>query len=266
MRYSDINDQNMIPHPTADFHHSSAATSAQPRFTDLVSGDILNWASLREIHMIITDHIMVIQIQTGQTELESDYLTHILTDLEYMPSVDNYAYASNNRYSPQVCNWFFWQDAMDRAAGIASSFVAGTGRIQYMDQYGTYRNTAITDNGAVSHYSGSNNTNTMILNPRPYERIIRMPLSNGDFVNQLVPMFANGSQTPTDQLGDPRNGKLMSFFRTTDDIGRTGTIITDGERNYRVFAVHKSGTASPSTAGIYNACYAFPEDNIPFGA
>jgi hypothetical protein len=39
-------------------------------------------------------------------------------------------------------------------------------------------------------------------------------------------------------------------------------------QNYRVFAVHKAGLVSPSTAitSAYNACYAFPENNIPYSA
>jgi hypothetical protein len=57
----------------------------------------------------------------------------------------------------------------------------------------------------------------------------------------------------------------MNWYRTTDDAGFSGDLLTENSTNYRIFRTHKCGKANRLDAGNdYNACYAFPEDNVPF--
>ena len=68
-----------------------------------------------------------------------------------------------------------------------------------------------------------------------------------------------------DDNGDPRYGRMMNWYRTTDDAGFSGDLLTENSTNYRIFRTHKCGKANRLDAGNdYNACYAFPEDNVPF--
>ena len=67
-----------------------------------------------------------------------------------------------------------------------------------------------------------------------------------------------------DNFGDPRRGRLMIWYRTSDSAGMSGDILTEGTTQYRIFRVHKTGDENMIDANI-NACYAFPEDNVPFG-
>jgi hypothetical protein len=101
------------------------------------------------------------------------------------------------------------------------------------------------------------------LEPQPRNRIYQIPVSSGNFAHQLVPLTYKGHQDDIDNFGDPRRGRLMNCYRTSDGLGWTGDVLTEGSTDYRLFRVHKSGdeTMNDST---YNACYAFPEDNIPF--
>ena len=275
VRYTDNTGANMYPYATSDYYStSSTSTTVSPsnyKFTDANSNyDLINASGISVIHMIITDHIFVFQIQTTGVDTVKDYYTCILSDLEYLPAIDNYAYNSNSRYTPQVFSYWLWLNCMDRAAAVASAAAAGAAhgvyRQNYLDQFGTFRTTVTGQDVTSSHWAPATNATynyPVLEGARCANRIYQVPVSSGEFAHQLIPVEYNGHSDLTDNFGDPRRGKFMSFYRTSDDVGFTGDLITNGSQNYRIFRIHKSGS-TVITNGTYNACYAFPENNIPF--
>lgn len=272
IRYADNTSANMYPRPDPAYYMTSSTdtTVGSWRFVDAAGlNDLVNASGIFSMHMIITDHVMVFQVQTTGTDTVKDYYTFVLPDLEYAPTLDNYAYASNSRYSPQVFAYWLNLNLLERpnTTQSTSAVAHGVYRQNYMDQYGTFRSTPlgqdITTTGTTSWFTSSAINVPIIDGARVYNRVYQIPVSTGDFTHQLIPIGYTGHQDGTDNLGDPRRGKLMSCYRTTDDIGFTGDIITNGQQNFRVFRIHKTGSTG-ITSAAQNACYAFPENNIPF--
>lgn len=274
IRYADNTSANMYPRADSNYYMTSSTdtTVGSWRFIDANSAnDLSNANGILSMHMIITDHVLVFQVQTTGTDTVKDYYTFVLPDLEYSPTIDNYAYASNTRYTPQVFTYWLALNGLERPnVALGSASVAhGVYRQNYMDQYGTFRSAPLGQDQAglaTGNWwtSGSVNAPT-IDGARVFNRVYQIPVSTGEFTHQLVPIGYTGHQDGTDNLGDPRRGKLMSCYRTTDDIGFTGDIVTNGQQNFRVFRIHKTGSTTMGSAA-QNACYAFPENNIPFAA
>jgi hypothetical protein len=266
-RYYDSQLGNGYPRTDAMAYVTSSNSTAGPRW----NGELANTNEVSVIHCIITDHVLVIQVQTTGSSTTKDYGTWILADLEYIPSIDNYAYNSNVRYTPQAFAYWFWPDTMDQGNGVGTTTNNATGlyRTNYIDQYGTFRNTPTNGgdgpNGTQHYGNQTANSTAPVMHPRPMNRVYQVPVTSGDYAHQLIPLMYNGHSDSTDNFGDPRNSRLMSCYRTSEDIGFTGDMITEGSGNFRIFRIHKCGNQAPNSA-TYNACYAFPEFNIPYGS
>lgn len=269
--YTDALDSNA--YPTSSFpqtYVSSNGSSAASRWTPGSNDtDLINSRGINVIHVIATDHVFVMQIQTNGNSTQKDYGTFMIGDLEYIPAIDNYSYSSNSRYTPQIYAYWFWPNTMDQGNGVGTVSENATGlyRTNYMDQYGTYRNTPLAlDYAGTAHYGNqTGNSLAPCMHPRPMNRVYQIPVTSGDYAHQLIPLMYNGHSDSTDNFGDPRNSRIMSSYRTSEDLGFTGDIITEGSGNFRIFRVHKCGSSNPASAP-YNACYAFPEFNIPYGS
>lgn len=263
------------PYPNSGYAYPTTGgtgSTSVPLFSDLGYSHFLDSRMLGVIHIIITDHIFAIQIQSSGPDTSKDYYTLMINDLEYVPSIDNYAYTGNSRYTPQVFNYWVWLNCMDRGNGLAASganqAAFGVYRQNYLDQFGTtYRNTLTSTYDRTDyHFHGAGSgINTAYLEPRCSSRIYQAAVSNGEFGHQLVPMQYVGHTDGLDNFGDPRRGRLMSFYRTSEDLGFTGEIITEGSGNFRLFRIHKCGSTA-MTSATYNACYAIPEFNVPYGS
>jgi len=272
VQYRDSQNSNAYPQSSGSPSYiTSNNNSSSPRWYDANGAvDLVNINGISVIHCIITDHVLLIQVQTTGSSVQKDYGTWMIADLEYIPSIDNYAYTSNVRYTPQVFAYWFWPDTMDRGNGVGTTTANATGlyRTNYLDQYGTYRNTLVNsgDWDSTTHYGNQTaNSNAPTLNPRPMNRVYQIPVTSGDYAHQLIPLMYVGHSDSTDNFGDPRHSRLMSCYRTSEDLGFTGDMITEGSGNFRIFRVHKCGNQAPSSAA-FNACYAFPEFNIPYGS
>ena len=271
VRYYDALVGNGYPATGAMSYLTSNNSTAASRWNDANNAaDLININGLSVIHCIITDHVFVIQVQTTGNAEQKDYGTWMLADLEYLPNIDNYAYNSNARYTPQTYVYWIWLDSMDAYSGVRTGTTrtaTGIYRPQYLDQYGTFRNTPLgQDYNLTTHYGNQTaNSTAPVLHPRPMNRVYQIPVTSGDYAHQLVPLMYNGQSDSLDNFGDPRHSRLMSCYRTSEDLGFTGDIITEGSGNFRIFRIHKCGNHAPSLATL-NACYAFPEFNIPYGS
>lgn len=270
VRYIDALEGNGYPLAGTMKYVSSNNTTNGPRWGSTSSTDLTSIGGISVIHCIITDHVLLIQVQTDGDSTIKDYGTWMLADLEHIPSIDNYAYSSNARYTPQAFAYWFWPNCMDAGQGSRNgglTTVTGLYRPQYLDQFGTYRNTPVTQDVNVNvHYGNQTaNSDAPVMHPRPMNRVYQIPVTSGDYAHQLIPLMYNGQSDSPDGFGDPRHSRLMSAFRTSEDLGFTGDIITEGSGNFRIFRIHKCGSQTPSTA-TFNACYAFPEFNIPYGS
>ena len=271
IRYYDGLEANGYPSAGGMPYITSNTSTAGLRWTDATGTDLTNIGGVSVIHCIITDHVLVIQLQTTGDAPTKDYGTWMIADLEHIPSIDNYAHSSNVRYTPQAYAYWIWLNSMDYGSGTAPTSLNATGlyRAQYLDQYGTYRNTFLSGSYEVNspvHYGNqSANSTAPVMHPRPMNRVYQVPVTSGDYAHQLVPLMYNGHSDSIDNFGDPRHSRLMSVFRTSEDLGFTGDIITEGSGNFRIFRIHKCGNQAPASAS-YTACYAFPEFNIPYGS
>ena len=223
----------------------------------------------KEMHIIMNDTTLAFQLITTGLDTEVDYGTYVFCDLEYSATIDNFAYSGNSRYCPTIMGWWMWSNCMERADGLTASGANGAHHAianpQFIDQYGTYRNSEISDQGNEHYgYHAAVHENKPMLEPQCRNRIYQIPQANGNFVHQLVPMTYKGHTDDIDNYGDPRRGRLMNWYRTSDGIGWSGDILTEGATQYRIFRVHKSGDEVLTSSNM-NACYAFPEENVPFG-
>jgi hypothetical protein len=270
IRYQDSQDGNGYPTTGDTSYITSNGGVGSPRWTDGIgNSDLINTNGVSVIHCIITDHVLLIQVQTTGNSTQKDYGTWMIADLEYIPSIDNYAYNSNVRYTPQAFAYWFWPDTMDRGNGSGTTTLNATGlyRPQYLDQYGTFRNTPLGNDWNGTQHYGNQTASSLapVMHPRPMNRVYQIPVTSGDYAHQLIPLMYNGQSDSTDNFGDPRHSRLMSCFRTSEDLGFTGDMITEGSGNFRIFRIHKCGNQAPDSAA-FNACYAFPEFNIPYGS
>lgn len=269
IRYLDSQSGNGYPTTGDTPYITNNGATTSPRWTPGTGNqDFTTTQGLSVIHVIATDHVLLIQVQTDGSSTVKDYGTWMLADLEYIPSIDNYAYNSNVRYTPQVFAYWFWPDTMDSGNGVGTTSLNATGlyRTNYLDQYGTFRNTPLGNDWASTvHYGNQTVSLSPVMHPRPMNRVYQIPVTSGDYAHQLIPLMYNGHSDSTDNFGDPRHSRLMSCYRTSEDLGFTGDMITEGSGNFRIFRIHKCGNQNPNSA-TFNACYAFPEFNIPYGS
>lgn len=223
------------------------------------------WNWIDEIHLIINDTTFAMQIISTGNDSSTDVATFILSDLEYNSAIDDFSFAGNSLYCPSVGVWHLLlnQPFTDSAAGTNSNLTT-IYRPQYIDKFGTYRN--LTTDTTVYNYGLQTTALAAYatIEPLPRNRIWDMAIANAERVHQLVPVYYRGHMDDTNNYGDPRRGRLMNTYRTTEKLGRSGDVILDGDTRYRLFAAtHKAGGSADSTA-LYSQCYAFPENNVPY--
>lgn len=259
---------NAFPYPNTS-HYFSSYSNTSYQYSIIPPYNNQPPSGWKEMHLIMNDTTFAFQIISGGTSTQADYGTFVVCDLEYSPSIDPQAFTGNNKYCPTVSSWWAWMNVMEQgdsaAAGAGSNNAwHGVCNQQYIDQYGTYRNTELSDSSNDHFgYHTTGKTNRPMLEPRPRNNILPMVGSGGSNLHQLVPMTYVGHMDDTDGYGDPRRGRLMHWYRTTNDVGFSGDIITENGTNYRVFRVHKTGDESMIDA-TNNACYAFPENNVAY--
>lgn len=221
-----------------------------------------NWVS--EVHMIINDTTFAIQIITTGADSGQDRGTFIWNDIEYNSSIDNAAFATNSLYCPSVGIWHFIQDQAPVDGTVPNDNRSIIARSQYFDTQGTFRNTTISDTAYGWGRQYTANSTYAITEPLPRSRIWDMPSSGGDRVHQLVPVNYRGHYDDTNKYGDPRRGRLMNLYRTSESGFNTGDVIIDGTTRYRVFANCIKGGGADYNTATHGQAYAFPEDNVPF--
>jgi len=248
-----------------NIHNITSRWNSKTNNTPAIHGSHYN--DVEAIHIIANDTTFAIQVQSTGTDSSRRHGTFILNDLEYIPEIDDYAYAANNQYFPFVAYWHSLT-GNTRVPGSAASTYRNwctIGRPQYIDRFGTFRNTSINfDSNYHYGYQDTINQTYATIEPRPRNEIHSIPGAGGENINQLVPVYYMGHMDDSSKFGDPRRGRLLNWYRTSDNLGQTGTVLTQGDTRYRLFGdVGKAGDESYQVA-TENICYAFPEDNIPY--
>lgn len=234
-----------------------------------------HYDEIDEIHIIANDTTFAIQVQASKpldpndfTDQNRQHGTFVFNDLEFMESVDVPAYGGNSLYYPGVAYWHFVgnQTKVNGVAAGGNDNRCVISRPQYIDQTGTYRDTAknLFNEGDHFGYQDSGSVDFPTIEPRPCNSIRTLPGTNAETVNMLVPIYYMGHMDDTNKIGDPRRGRLMNWYRTSDNLGNSGDVILDGSTRYRLFShCGKTGNVNYNTA-TENITYAFPEDNVPF--
>jgi hypothetical protein len=223
---------------------------------------------LSAIHMIVNDTTFMMVVQSSGTSTQIDQGFWCTNDLEHNATYDNFAYDGNSNYCPTPTVWACQGNYMEYATPTVSARVDccfGVCNQQYMDRFGTYRNTAMHDSASEYHW-GSHTTSYgdyPMIEPRGKNNVMQLSGPAGETLHQLVPVQYNGHSDPTDDQGDPRRGRFMNFYRTSNNEFNNGDVLLDGTIRYRVFKCHKTGNNAQESSS-QNACYAFPEDNVPF--
>ena len=220
---------------------------------------------IQEAHIIINDTTFFIMIKGTGTESQIDLAYWGLNDLEYIQSIDDYQYQSNNKYSP-FCSW--WGYCLDVMYNNGSSNTStnthrnGMYRCQYVDRQGTMRNCTPYDSYQYSYgHVTTTSGNYCSMHPRMGERQFKVTGTGASNHHMLVPIVYDGTMKAV--TSDPRKGAMPNVFRTTDNYFDDGDVLLDGSTRYRVFRLHKTGNAN-FTSATEEAFYAFPENNVPY--
>lgn len=255
--------------PYNSFSHTwaSETTTSTSTFTPTarIGADGLN--DLHEIHIILNDTTFAVFARSpqGSSPTTMDSGMYVINDLEFSSSYDTYAYTGNTNLCPTQCIWAYTADTLQDVNNTVSPYnrfgVAGN----YMDKDGTYRTHVNNDAAYQYHYGGrtTHDGDYAMIEPAARQGIQPLYGPNGEIIHQLIPVMYVGHQDPTDQQGDPRRGRFMNMYRTTDNFFQDGDVLIDGTTRYRVFRGHKTGRQDYASATDV-ACYAFPEDNVPY--
>jgi len=114
--------------------------------------------------------------------------------------------------------------------------------------------------GTNALYGGNSTSYTsdyMSLCPTPYKNIYPLQYSTGT-QHQIIPVFVDPHYNQ-DTQSYPVNGRLKYFYRTSDNFGPTGTLITSNGQQYFAVNIHKTGAGLYNDAtAIQNAVYLIP--------
>ncbi len=233
-----------------------------------------------EVHLIANDTTLALKVVSTGTDSTRDHGWFVISDLEYAPAIDNWAYGVDDTYCPSASVFAVNMNVMDNpvpSESNANYAHFGVGMNRYIDQSGTMRNADFSYATAANalyhwqHIAANRKESTII--PSPAVRVKSFPIAGGDGpAHQIIPMQFVGQNlmqtqaqvaTATGANGNPRHGRMMNFYRTTDNLGVDGDVITEGSTRYRIMKAHKGGHTHHHEAD-FNACYAFPEDNVPY--
>ena len=237
---------------------------------------------LDSVHIIANDTTFAIKIITGgggadNTPTTTDHGWMVLNDIEYNPTIDLWAYGIDNTYCPSVYTHAATMNVMSNpqhpAAGSNYAWF-GVTQPRYIDATGVVR-TGITNAANGYDHGGLAHTTDMqysTFNPQPNIRQDSFAIAGSDTpAHMLTPLTFIGQHrlshpdgtAAADLYKNPRRGRLMNFYRTTDDCANDGNVILEGSTRYRIMKGHMTGNAYQSSAEN-RACYAFPEDNVPY--
>ena len=240
-------------------------------------------SNLHEMHIIANDTTFMMKVTGdgvtgGGTATTRDHGWFVLNDLEYAPTIDNWAYGVDDTYCPSVIVHSAWMNVMDNPipSETNSNYChLGVGQPRYIDHNGTVRTATFNAYNATSHYGLEHTANIQYstINPSPALNQEHFNVSGGDApIHQLTPVQfvgqhslrnAANAATATAINKNPRRGRMMNMYRISDNAGNDGDVILEGSTRYRIFKPHKCGYYVGYEADV-NACYAFPEDNVPY--
>ena len=221
---------------------------------------------LDSIHMIVNDTTFMILVVSSGSPTQQDQGWFCVTDLEHNGTYDNFAYSSFPTYCPTPVMWSQWQNVMSNPTLTNNSTpVWGMSMPQYVDRDGYLRNSTSSD--ASDRYGWGDQYTTYSdapsTFPAPRTNVYSMKGTGGEDIHPLVPLQYSPHMDGTSFYGDPRQGRLMNVYRTSNNDFDRGDVILDGSTRYRAFKTHKTGHSEKASA-IQNATYAYPEDNVPF--
>lgn len=239
---------------------------------------------VKAIHMIANDTTFMFKVSgsegfgDGGTDQDRDHGWFVLNDLEYSPTIDNWAYGVDDTYCPSVIVHSAWMNVMDVSipSETNSNYCHfGVGQPRYIDKDGVVRTAEFYPHNATYHF-GVDQTPARqysTISPPPALNQEHFNVSGGDApIHQLTPVqfigqhslrLAAAQSTATAINKNPRRGRMMNMYRISDNAGDDGDVILEGTTRYRIVKPHKTGFHFGYEADV-NACYAFPEDNVPY--
>lgn len=223
--------------------------------------------NLDSIHMIVNDTTFMIMVVSSGSPTSQDQGWFCVTDLEHNGTYDNFAHSSFPTYCPTPVMWSQWQNVMSNPTLTAntSTPIWGMYMPQYMDRNGVLRNSVHSDENDAYGWGDQSTTYNYApsIFPMPRTNLYSMKGTGGEDIHPLVPLQYSPHMDGTSFYGDPRHGRLMNVYRTSNNDFDRGDVILDGSTRYRAFKTHKTGHADKASA-LQNATYAYPEDNVPF--
>ena len=238
---------------------------------------------LHQMHIIANDTTFMMKVSGsdtagGGTDTTRDHGWFVLNDLEYAPTIDNWAYTIDDTYCPSVLIHSAWINVMDNPIPTEtnSNYAHfGVGQPRYIDYNGVVRTGEFAPSNATSHWGVSQTLSERYstISPSPALNQEHFNISGGDApIHQLTPVqfigqhsmrIASASSAAAAINKNPRRGRMMNMYRISDNAGDDGDVILEGSTRYRIFKPHKTGHYLGYESDI-NACYAFPEDNVPY--
>jgi hypothetical protein len=274
IRVYDNNGVNGMPSSTDNSHWMGGTGASYDKIGSNYAQDF------HEVHLIANDTTLALKVVSTGTDTTRDHGWFVISDLEYAPAIDNWAYGVDDTYCPSASVFAVNMNVMDNpvpSESNANYAHFGVGMNRYIDQSGTMRNADFSYATAANalyhwqHITANRKESTVI--PSPAVRVKSFPIAGGDgpahqiipmqFVGQNLMQIQSQSANATGANGNPRHGRMMNFYRTTDNLGVDGDVITEGSTRYRIMKAHKGGHTHHHEAD-FNACYAFPEDNVPY--
>ena len=238
---------------------------------------------LHQMHIIANDTTFMMKVSGdgvsgGGTDTTRDHGWFVLNDLEYAPTIDNWAYGVDDTYCPSVLIHSAWMNVMDNPvpSETNSNYCHfGVGQPRYIDKNGTVRTGTFDAYNAIYHYGLEQTASQQYstISPPPALNQEHFNVAGGDApIHQLTPVqfigqhslrLAAAASTATAINKNPRRGRMMNMYRISDDAGQDGDVILEGSTRYRIFKPHKCGYFHGYESDV-NACYAFPEANVPY--
>ena len=274
IRVYDNNSANSMPAANQNSHWMGGTGASYDKIGSNYASDF------HEVHLIANDTTLALKVVSTGTESTRDHGWFVISDLEYAPAIDNWAYGVDDTYCPSASIFAVNMNVMDNPVPSESNVNYahfGVGMNRFIDDTGTMRNAdlsyATAANGLYHWQHIAQNRKESTIIPSPAVRVKSFPIAGGDGpAHQLVPIQFVGQNlmqvqanvaTATGANGNPRHGRMMNFYRTTDNLGVDGDVITEGSTRYRIMKAHKGGHTHHQESD-FNACYAFPEDNVPY--
>ena len=244
-------------------HHGGTTSDTTGGYR--IGNDGMN--DLDSIHMIVNDTTFMIMVVSSGSPTQQDQGWFCVSDLEHNGTYDNHIHSSFPTYCPTPVMWSSWQDVMSNPTLTSNASVPHWGMYmpQYVDQEGMLRNSTYSDTNDQYGWGDQYTTyaDAPSTFPAPRTNVYSMKGTGGEDIHPLVPLQYSPHMDGTSFYGDPRQGRIMNVYRTSNNSFDRGDVILDGSTRYRAFKTHKTGHAD-KTSAFQNATYAYPEDNVPF--